>query len=84
MAFCKNVVPIGREDVLKCLVDAGIDFPFHDAINSVDNCQRDFFANAFCQHATWSYRSLDGIVDCRKGLSRKGGCIDQSQCFAKG
>ncbi len=42
MAFHKNAVLIGREDVVKCLVDAGIDFLCHNAINSVNNCQPDF------------------------------------------
>ena len=84
MAFRKNAVPIGCEDVVECLVDAGIDFPCHDVINSVDNCQHDFFANAFCQHATWSYCSLDGVVNRCEGSSGKGGHINQSQRFAEG
>jgi hypothetical protein len=84
MLFRKNAVPIECEDVVECLMDAGIDFPCHDAIDSVNNCQCNFFADAFSQHATWSYRSLDGIVDRRKGPSGKGGLINQSQRFSEG
>jgi hypothetical protein len=75
---------VGSKDIIKDLVDAGVEFLCHDFINGGNNSQRDFVTNAFSQHATWSYRSHDDIVNQCKGTCGKVGCVDQTQRFAEG
>jgi hypothetical protein len=84
LAFRKNPVLVGSKDIIKDLVDAGVEFPCHDSINGGNNSHCNFVANAFSQHATWSYCSHDRIVNRHKGACGKVGRVNQTQRFAEG